>query len=847
MGPSANRPIPRDAAAVAGPAAQASSRTARRNIGSDQRGRDRANTVQQPPWQSSLDLVWSYSRSQAYYGHNLHTSPSFATDARWQGPQGGEEEDEDGYSDASDAEQTGYDDENESFDHSDANSFTAAEAGNWEEDTTVQGGANRWFSHLMPTSRRVSAAAKRDNRLASYGAGRPVTDGRDPEIRRRRSSGLFGSTPDPHDPRGADGRDQQDLTHTDESTPLLQSGPRRNSAVSSRRSSMRMRKTAGHTSALSGTSTFGQTLFNCVNALVGVGILSLPLALSLAGLPLGIALFVVAGLITNYTGKLLWKIMMHSGASQTLATYADIGRYAFGERSTFAVATLFCAELWAVSVALIVLFGDSVHALFQTSSSSGAFSAYMNGPAQWPAWTFKVLGLLLVLPTCFMPLRFLSPISLVGIFTTISIIVIVLTDGGMKHHSPGSLHQPAADALDLRPQWGKLPLAFGLIMSGFSSHPIIPSLVRDMRDPLLFPRMLNTAYVIATLLYLTMGIAGYLMFGRHVSDEITKDLAGIAEYPQALTKAAIALIATVSVTKFALALRPVQTIFESLILGKTASTAVAASTSAIDAEITAELSGGDGQATHSEQARVFGDADADADKLTGVPGQGTLSSLPSASPPTQTSSEQPTRRRASGSVFASEGEQDGSRLAHRGRYLGVWLVRLAVPLGVLITALIVPQFAEVMSFLGSVLAGLSCICGPIAAHLVVFGGGGDGTKAARRTVSFGEAGQQQQQQQHPSTSTSTPLRRQRRRPSSQSQSQSHAVAAEQGGDGIGGGGDVDVCLEEAIGPAVGAGSGRLSPLRRLAEMTAIALAGAMAVLGTVWAFLPTSSAFSAWS
>ena len=40
------------------------------------------------------DIVFSYSRSQAFYGQNLQTSPSFVAESRWRGPhgQGGEDE-----------------------------------------------------------------------------------------------------------------------------------------------------------------------------------------------------------------------------------------------------------------------------------------------------------------------------------------------------------------------------------------------------------------------------------------------------------------------------------------------------------------------------------------------------------------------------------------------------------------------------------------------------------------------------------------------------------------------------------------------------------------------------------
>ena len=47
-------------------------------------------------------------------------------------------------------------------------------------------------------------------------------------------------------------------------------------------------------------------------------------------------------------------------ADPTIRTYADIGRKAFGKRSTHFVSLLFCLELFTVTVALVTLYADSL-------------------------------------------------------------------------------------------------------------------------------------------------------------------------------------------------------------------------------------------------------------------------------------------------------------------------------------------------------------------------------------------------------------------------------------------------------------------------------------------------------
>ena len=66
------------------------------------------------------------------------------------------------------------------------------------------------------------------------------------------------------------------------------------------------------------------------------------------------------------------------------------------------------------------------------------------------------------------------------------------------------------------------PLAFGLVMAGFSGHAVFPSIYRDMEDPKQYERMVDIAYVVTAFAYITMAVTGYLMFGQETMQEVTK-------------------------------------------------------------------------------------------------------------------------------------------------------------------------------------------------------------------------------------------------------------------------------------------------------------------------------------
>ncbi|KAJ4486341.1 transmembrane amino acid transporter protein-domain-containing protein [Lentinula aciculospora] len=297
--------------------------------------------------------------------------------------------------------------------------------------------------------------------------------------------------------------------------------------------------------SIGGQSTFGQTLFNSIAILLGIGMLSEPLAFAYAGWIVGTILIILYGFISCYTAKLLARIIL---ADPRLRSYADVGRKAFGAKSTVIISIMFCLELFAVSVILVTLYADSLHVIIPTYSSN----------------TYKVWGLLLLIPMVFLPLSLLSYTSILGIISTITIIIVILYDGLSKPDAPGSLRTPAETSFTIS-NWANLGIAYGLFMAGFSGHAVIPSLARDMINPEEFDIMINWAFLVATSIYALIGYVGYLMFGSNVSDEISMDLLKTPGYNYIMNQAALWMLVISPLSKFALTTQPLNAVLEVLI------------------------------------------------------------------------------------------------------------------------------------------------------------------------------------------------------------------------------------------------------------------------------------------
>ncbi|KAL7789837.1 transmembrane amino acid transporter domain-containing protein [Trichoderma ceciliae] len=289
-----------------------------------------------------------------------------------------------------------------------------------------------------------------------------------------------------------------------------------------------------------GQSTLPQSIFNSINAIIGVGLLSLPMAFKMSGWILGLGILTLTAGVTAHTAKLLAKCMEYDAS---LITYSDLAYVSFGTRARIIVSALFTVELIAACVALVILFSDSLALL-------------LPGVAGVNFWKCVCAAVTLVLNA--MPLRWLSYTSVIGIFSTFCIVCVVIADGIIKTDAPGSLWQPAATHL-LPKNWLSLPLAYGLMASPWGAHSVFPSIYRDMRHPHKWGRGVAVTFSFSYVLDTCLAVIGILMFGDGIGEAITSNIIKSSGFPEGLTIFMCICVTIIPLTKLPLNARPLIT------------------------------------------------------------------------------------------------------------------------------------------------------------------------------------------------------------------------------------------------------------------------------------------------
>ncbi|KAL7918331.1 transmembrane amino acid transporter domain-containing protein [Trichoderma austrokoningii] len=289
-----------------------------------------------------------------------------------------------------------------------------------------------------------------------------------------------------------------------------------------------------------GQSTLPQSVFNSINAIIGVGLLSLPLAFKMSGWIFGLVILTVTAGVTAHTAKLLAKCMEYDAS---LITYSDLAYVSFGTRARVIVSFLFTMELIAACVALVILFSDSLALL-------------LPGVAGVNFWKCVCAAVTLILNA--LPLRWLSYTSVIGIFSTFCIVCVVIADGLIKTDGPGSLWQPAATHLFPK-NWLALPLAYGLMASPWGAHSVFPSIYRDMRHPHKWGRGVAITFSFSYVLDTCLAVIGILMFGDGIREAITSNIIRSSGFLEGLTIFMCICVTIIPLTKLPLNARPLIT------------------------------------------------------------------------------------------------------------------------------------------------------------------------------------------------------------------------------------------------------------------------------------------------
>ncbi|XP_027352126.1 amino acid transporter AVT1I-like [Abrus precatorius] len=292
---------------------------------------------------------------------------------------------------------------------------------------------------------------------------------------------------------------------------------------------------ASHASSDRNVSFF-RTCINGLNAISGVGILSVPYALASGGW-ISLGFLLVFATAAFYTAILMKRCL---DLNPNLRSYPDIGELAFGKIGRLLVSAVIYTELYLVSTGFLILEGDNLNNIFPIGEFQIA-GLTINGQQ-----FFVILVAIIILPTVWLDnLSLLSYVSASGVFASAIIILSITWTGaldGVGFNQKGTLVN-----------WNGIPTAVSLYAFCYCAHPVFPTLYTSMKSKQQFSTVLLISFVLSTAGYAAMAVIGYLMFGPAVESQVTLSL------PLDKVSSKIAIYTTLvnPICKFALMATPI--------------------------------------------------------------------------------------------------------------------------------------------------------------------------------------------------------------------------------------------------------------------------------------------------
>ncbi|CAD5220294.1 unnamed protein product [Bursaphelenchus okinawaensis] len=260
---------------------------------------------------------------------------------------------------------------------------------------------------------------------------------------------------------------------------------------------------------ITGLSWFVTALF-MLGALVGGGLVTLPLATVRTNIYVSIFFIVLMGLMSIYSAHVLglcWIMLMDRWPKyrqHCRKPYPEIATRAGGKFWKFAVSVCVDVTQFGTAVVYLLLSAKNIRDIILIYTSTEISYCYV----------------VLIVAACFLPCTMLrSPQDfwgavIMGMATSAISAVLITASGFLDYSTCGPVRELPPTMVT------NYFLAVGTYMFSFCGHAAFPTIQHDMKKPTDFTKSAATAFTTMICLYIPVSLVGYLTYGDSMKSSI---------------------------------------------------------------------------------------------------------------------------------------------------------------------------------------------------------------------------------------------------------------------------------------------------------------------------------------
>jgi len=265
--------------------------------------------------------------------------------------------------------------------------------------------------------------------------------------------------------------------------------------------------------------------WNVSNLIQGTGILGVPYAVQQGGWAAVAMIFLVAFLCCH-TGKLLIECMYEkskkTGIRRRLrVSYPEVAEAVLGHKGNVVVSIVQCIEMIGGVIMYLVLLGTVWNDMLK-------YYVPELGIKEWAA-----INCCIALPSLFITkMSIVSWLSMFSVFLLMSSLIVLITFCFTQVPNWHLTNIPPFD-----PQ--TFPIGFGIIVFSYCAHAVFPSIEGSMAKPEQFNGMMNSSFLLASIVKAALGTFMVLTYGKTTEEVATVNLSDHKNFSYAATSLVI--------------------------------------------------------------------------------------------------------------------------------------------------------------------------------------------------------------------------------------------------------------------------------------------------------------------